>query len=120
MKPVAMATFSLMTLASALFADAPEIVSATATERGAGWSFSVTIRHGDTGWDHYADGWRILDASGHELGQRTLFHPHENEQPFTRSLDGVRIPPDTRHVFIQAKDNKEGWADPLFKVALPQ
>lgn len=104
---------------SALWADAPEVVSATATKQGDSWSFSVTIRHPDTGWDHYADGWRILDANGQELGVRTLFHPHENEQPFTRSLGGVSIPNDVTQVFIQARDNVDGWAKPLTTVTLP-
>ncbi len=112
-------TFALFCLStSALWADAPEIVSATATQQGKSWSFSVTLLHPDTGWDHYADGWRVVDADGKELGLRTLFHPHENEQPFTRSLGGVNIPAGTTEVFIQARDNVEGWAEPLFALPL--
>ena len=44
--------------------------------------------HPDTGWDDYADGWRVLDMDGNELGMRVLHHPHVDEQPFTRSLSG--------------------------------
>ncbi|MBT8153808.1 hypothetical protein KMP13_07860 [Epibacterium ulvae] len=105
---------------SALWADAPKVVAATATQHGESWSFSVTIRHPDTGWDHYADGWRVLDSDGTELGLRTLFHPHENEQPFTRSLGGVHIPDGVTEVFIQARDNVDGWAEPLTAVTLSQ
>ena len=57
------------------------------------WSVSVTLRHADTGWEHYADAWRILGPDDTELGQRVLYHPHETEQPFTRSLSGVKTPP---------------------------
>lgn len=109
----------LLTLsAPPVAADAPEIVGAKATQRGETWTFDVTLRHGDTGWDHYADGWRVLDEKSQELGLRTLVHPHENEQPFTRSLGGVAIPAGTKQVFIQARDNVDGWAEPLFAVTL--
>lgn len=83
------------------------------------YRFSVTIRHPDTGWDHYADGWRVLDMSGKELGIRVLLHPHETEQPFTRSLDGVVIPRGTKKVQIQARDLPGGWNKDTTVVKLP-
>lgn len=68
------------------------------------WSFSVTILHKDEGWDHYADEWIILNPENQEiLGSRILAHPHDNEQPFTRSLWGVKIPEDVDVVEIRAK-----------------
>lgn len=93
-----------------VFAEEPRIENVT-TRQGAdgSWSFSVTISHPDTGWDHYADGWRILDMDGNELGMRVLAHPHVNEQPFTRSLTGVRIPEDIRRIQVQARDHPGGW-----------
>ncbi len=114
------AAFSASLWAGTALADAPEIVAAKAQKGTGGWRFDVTLRHGDTGWDHYADGWRILDADGTELGLRTLFHPHEHEQPFTRSLSGVSIPDGIDRVFVQARDNIDGWAEPLFTVELPR
>ncbi|MBT8413591.1 MAG: hypothetical protein KJO30_04600 [Boseongicola sp.] len=86
---------------------------------GSNWTFSVTIRHGDTGWDDYADGWRVLAEDDSELGMRTLFHPHVNEQPFTRSLSGVAIPDGTNRVFIQARTNADGWGAARYPVDLP-
>lgn len=83
------------------------------------YRFSVTIRHPDTGWDHYADGWRVLDMNGKELGVRVLLHPHETEQPFTRSLDGVAIPDGTKQVQIQARDLPGGWNKDATVVNLP-
>jgi len=56
------------------------------------WNVSVTLRHADTGWEHYADAWRVISKDGAVFGTRTLLHPHETEQPFTRSLSGVDIP----------------------------
>jgi hypothetical protein len=46
----------------------------------------------DAGWEHYADRWQVLDAGGTVLGERVLLHPHDTEQPFTRSQSGIEIP----------------------------
>lgn len=72
------------------------------------YRFDVTVRHPDTGWDHYADKWEVLAPDGRVLGTRILLHPHVEEQPFTRSLDRVRIPVDVRQVVVRAHDNVDG------------
>ncbi|MCR8825161.1 hypothetical protein [Pseudosulfitobacter koreensis] len=100
---------ALMLTATTSLADPPQIVAVTAAQTGDTWQFDVTIAHPDTGWDHYADGWRVLDMDGRQLGMRILAHPHVNEQPFTRSLTGVAIPEGTRQVQIQARDLPGGW-----------
>jgi hypothetical protein len=43
------------------------------------------------------------------LGTRTLLHPHETEQPFTRSLAGVRIPNEVAEVTVRAHDRVHGY-----------
>ena len=92
-------------------ADPAVIETVTAEQRADDWHFSVTLSHADTGWDDYADGWRIVDPdSGVVYGTRTLLHPHVNEQPFTRSLSGVEIPPDVDVVLIEESTNVTGWA----------
>ncbi|MFT4792230.1 MAG: hypothetical protein ACJAVR_000501 [Paracoccaceae bacterium] len=96
-----------------------EIIDATARASGGAWTFNVTLRHGDTGWDHYADAWRVLGPDGAVLGTRTLHHPHETEQPFTRSLSGVRIPDAVRKVRIEAHDKVHGWSPTQLTVAIP-
>ena len=101
--------FVALLLASPALADPPRIEGVTAQAGANGWRFDVTIRHPDTGWDHYADGWRVLDMDGTVLGMRVLHHPHETEQPFTRSLSGVRVPAGARQVMIEARDNIDGW-----------
>lgn len=100
----------LILAASAAFAEPPAVnyVSAKQSANGT-WRFDVTILHPDTGWDHYADAWRVLDMDGRELGMRKLAHPHVDEQPFTRSLSGVRIPEGTDRVQVQARDKPGGW-----------
>ncbi|MBV2359594.1 hypothetical protein KUH32_07400 [Thalassococcus sp. CAU 1522] len=99
-------------------ADPPQITAAQADFDGSNWRFSVTLAHPDTGWDHYADGWRIEDADGAILGTRELLHPHVNEQPFTRNLTGVAVPGDLQTVFIRAKCSVDGWSDRRLEIPL--
>jgi hypothetical protein len=112
-------SFSLLLGASVALAEPPRIDDVRATRVGDAWRFDVTISHPDTGWDHYADAWRILDMEGNELGTRILAHPHVDEQPFTRSLSGVRIPQGTTQVQIQARDKPAGWNRTTTIVQLP-
>lgn len=109
---------AFLLLAAPALADEASIENATAQLSGSDWTFSVTLRHGDTGWDDYADGWRVVLADGTVLGTRVLAHPHVNEQPFTRSLGGVEIPPGTDEVFIEASTLPEGWGKARLAVSL--
>ena len=95
---------------SILWADPAVVEDVRATEGPSGWRFDVTLSHGDTGWDDYADGWRVLAPDGTELGYRELFHPHVEEQPFTRSLSGVVIPEGLETVWIESRTNTDGWS----------
>jgi hypothetical protein len=54
------------------------------------------------------------------LGTRTLLHPHETEQPFTRSLSGVEVSADVAAVTIRAHDSVHGYGGPELTVAVPQ
>ena len=106
-------------VAAPAFAGDVTIENAAASKSGDGWRFNVTLAHGDTGWDHYADAWRVLAPDGTVLGTRTLYHPHVDEQPFTRSLGGVSIPEGVATVMIEAHDSVHGWAAAKFEVTLP-
>ena len=66
--------------------------------------FDVTVKHADTGWEHYADKWDVVAPDGRVLGTRVLHHPHVEEQPFTRSLSGVKIPASVARVTVRAHD----------------
>ena len=99
-------------------ADEPMIHAVSTEKAGMVWNIHVTLTHPDTGWDHYADGWEVLDASGRRLGYRELLHPHVDEQPFTRLLSGIVVPDGTRAVFIKARCSQDGWAGKAVRVAL--
>jgi len=73
------------------------------------WRFDVTLRHADAGWQHYADNWEILKLDGTLLGRRVLLHPHDNEQPFTRSLGGVKIPAAIKKVRVRGHDKRHSY-----------
>jgi len=83
------------------------------------YTFDVTVQHADTGWDHYADQWDVVAPDGTVLGTRVLYHPHVDEQPFTRSLSGVRIPARVKQVTIRAHDKVHGWGGKTMTVKLP-
>lgn len=97
-----------------------DVLAAEASRSGGGWSFDVTVRHADSGWDHYADGWRVVGPDGTVYGTRTLFHPHVGEQPFTRGLSGVPIPENVATVTVEAHDSVHGWGGAGVSVALPR
>lgn len=84
------------------------------------YRFDVTLRHADSGWDHYADRWEIRDGDGVVLATRVLAHPHVNEQPFTRGLDGVRLPESLTSVTVVAHDGKHGYGGVEMTVDLPE
>ncbi len=94
------------------------VVKTRFEQRGDSWYVSTTLRHADTGWSHYADAWRVVDEKGRIFGTRTLYHPHVDEQPFTRSLGDVKIPADVSVVFVEAHDTVHGWSKQRVKVDL--
>ncbi len=90
--------------------DEANVIFVKATQAGDGtWRFDVTVRHNDEGWDHYADGWdvvtpdgTVLKANAGDAFTRVLLHPHENEQPFTRSQSRLTIPEGVTTVTVRA------------------
>lgn len=108
-------------LAITALAGEADVVSAEASRNGDGtWRFTVSVRHADEGWDHYADQWQVLGPDGEVLGTRTLYHPHVDEQPFTRSLSGVRLPDAVDRVTIRARDSLHGHGGDSFTLRLPR
>ncbi len=97
-----------------------EVLQTEFIKKGKGWTVRTQLKHDDTGWDHYADAWRIVDEAGQVIAERILHHPHENEQPFTRGLGNVMIPSGTRIVYIEARDNVHGWAKGRIRVDITQ
>ena len=118
--PALALAFGLMVGMPWAMAGEADVVDVTVSEQSDGvFRFDVTVAHADTGWEHYADRWEVVAPDGTILGTRTLLHPHENEQPFTRSLSGVAIPPDIATVTVRAHDNVHGLGGAEMTVRLP-
>ncbi|HKJ63387.1 MAG TPA: hypothetical protein VKA94_15550 [Hyphomicrobiales bacterium] len=113
------ALFLAMTPATA-FAGKADVVGIEASkERSGVYRFNVTVKSDDTGWDKYADKWEVLGPDNQIFGTRVLLHPHENEQPFTRSLGGVEIPAGIATVRVRAHDKIEGYGGKEMTLELP-
>ncbi|MEA3334782.1 MAG: hypothetical protein U9R25_02660 [Chloroflexota bacterium] len=92
-----------------------EFVRAVQQENGS-WTFHVTVSHPDTGWEDYADGWDVVLPDGSVVlpdpksrFTRLLLHPHESEQPFTRSQSRIMIPDGVTVVRVRAHDLVDDW-----------
>lgn len=103
-----------------LGADEAGVVDVTIAALGGDrYRINATLEHADTGWDHYADAWDVLDESGAVLGTRILHHPHVDEQPFTRSLT-LDIPRSVATVTIRARDSLHNYGGKTFSIAVPR
>lgn len=96
------------------------VVAASVEWSGATATVSATVRSADTGWEKYADRWEVRAPDGAVLGERVLTHPHETEQPFTRSLAGVELPADVPQVTIAAHDSVAGWCGETLTIDVPR
>jgi len=106
--------------AATAWAGEADVMGAKVTKgRDGTYNFDVTIHSNDQGWDYYCDRFEVLGPDGKVLGVRTLYHPHEIEQPFTRELYGVRIPSELREVTIRARHKPRGYDGKTLAVRLP-
>ena len=110
---------ALALAAGAAAAGKADVVAVEVEPRAGAYTFHVTVRHDDTGWDHFADRWEVVAPDGSILATRTLHHPHVNEQPFRRSLSGVRPPAGTAWVIVRAHDSVHGTGGRQVRVELP-
>lgn len=98
----------------------PDIIGVEAAQEASGaWRFAVTVSSPYDTPQRYADAWRVVDPDGNELGIRVLLHDHANEQPFTRSQNGIEIPEGITEVTIQGRDLANGWGGAELVVAIP-
>jgi hypothetical protein len=118
---------SALALVLALFAPSAgagkaDVIAATIEPSADGRRFtvSVTLRHGDSGWDHYANRWDVVAPDGRVLATRTLYHPHVDEQPFTRSLGNVDIPMPITWIKIRGHDLVHGIGGREVTLSVPR
>jgi len=98
----------------------PDVLEAKVRSRGGNtFDFDVTISSPYDTAKRYADAFLVLGSDGTVYGERILLHDHSTEQPFTRDLYGVTIPPGITSVIVQGRDKKHGYGGKTIKVTLP-
>jgi len=113
--------WALLWAASLVQANEVEVVDVEIQAAGDGrYRFDVTLRHEDSGWDHYANRWEVLTPEGTVLATRVLYHPHVDEQPFTRSLSDVEIPANLDQVVVRGHDSVHEYGGTEMTVAVPR
>lgn len=116
-----MALIFVLLAAATAYAGEADVVGVNVKEKGENlFYFSVSVHHNDEGWDHYANKWDVVAPDGTVLGTRILHHPHVNEQPFTRSLSGVKIPDTIETVIIRAHDSVHQYGGKTVTVEVPR
>lgn len=105
-----------MTTDSQSNADADVTYVRAVQSNNGSWTFHVTVAHPDTGWEDYANGWdvvlpddTVILPDPNSPFTRLLLHPHETEQPFTRSQSNIIIPDGITQVTVRAHDLVDGW-----------
>ena len=112
---------ALLLAATPALAGEADVVDVKVRRSAAGtYDFDVTVKSVDKGWEHYADAFEILAPDGSLLGRRVLLHPHEDEQPFTRELYGVKVPAGVTRVTVRARHKPMGYDGKSMIVALPR
>lgn len=97
----------------------PDVLDAELEADGDRWRLSATLSSPYDTPERYADAFRALSPDGEQLGVRELLHDHANEQPFTRSLDGLEIPDDVDEIIVEGRDLEHGWGGDTVTVAVP-
>lgn len=96
-----------------------DVIGVRPTRAASGlYNFAVTVRSRDTGWERYADRMEVVTTDGRVLATRVLEHPHDDEQPFTREITGVRLP-DGGRVTVRVHFKPSGFDGSTGTVVLP-
>lgn len=109
---------TFLVLAQTSFAGEADVIDVQVSGSAGSYNFSVTVRHADEGWEHFANRWEVVGRDGTIYGTRVLAHPHVNEQPFTRS-GTINIPAGVSTVIVRANDSVHGLGGKEVVVPLP-
>lgn len=97
----------------------PDVTKVTVQRTDGTYTFMVTISSPYDTPERYADGWRVKGEDGTVYGTHTLGHDHADEQPFTRTQTGVRIPAKVTKVTVEARDKTHGYGGATKTITLP-
>lgn len=98
----------------------PDVIDVQVTETGdAHYRVDATLSSPYDSPERYADAFRVKTPDGRTLGVRELLHDHASEQPFTRSLNNVEIPPEVTEVVVEGRDKVHGYGGQVQNVRIP-
>ena len=98
----------------------PDVVAVDLRPRGERrYDLAVTLSSPYDSPQRYADGWRVLDPAGNELGVHDLLHDHATEQPFTRTQFDLLIPVGIEQVTVEGRDLIYGFGGRTLTVDVP-
>ncbi|MGC1442197.1 MAG: hypothetical protein WA888_16445 [Burkholderiaceae bacterium] len=117
--PLICSALGLFAVAGIAQAGEADVLKAVVSSAGKQFRFDVTVRSNDKGWDYYCDRFEILSPDGQLLGTRILHHPHESEQPFTRSSDAIEIDAGIDRVVVRARMKPSGASGETVTVKVP-
>ena len=66
-------SLALLICLLASFASDVEVLDASVAKTSNTWQFDVTLRHDDSGWEHYANKWEIRSPEGELLATRVYY-----------------------------------------------
>jgi hypothetical protein len=116
----ALATLAIAACVTCAWAGEADVVDAKVRRSASRtFDFDVTVTSVDKGAGYYADAIEVLAPDGKLLGRRELLHSHEDEQPFTRDVYGVRIPAGIETVLIRAHHSAKGHDGRTLTLKLP-
>lgn len=99
----------------------PEVIGAQLVPTGERtYDVVVSISSPYDSPERYADGWRVLDEMGNELGSHTLLHDHASEQPFTRTQRGLEIPEGVTRITVEGRDLVNGYGGGTLWIDVPE
>jgi hypothetical protein len=94
--------------------DRADVIDVSVSGVPGDYSLSVTVASPDIGCSSYADWWEAVSEDGDLLTRRVLLHAHVEEQPFTRSVGGLKVQPgDT--VIIRTHMNVGGYGGSVMR-----
>ncbi len=99
-----------LVLSLSLLAKEVEISKVELEPTGPTWTVHVTLRHDDESYEHYANGWRIVDAKQNVLASQELYHPHKKKKSFTDNKTNITIPNTAKVIFLEAQAKPHGWS----------
>lgn len=87
-------------------------------QNGGVWTAHVTFTHDDADFNHFVDGWRVVDAKKKILAQQSLYHPHTGVKTFKDNLAGIIIPAGTKLIYVEAHAKPHGWSKNRVRIDL--